>query len=294
VNDPHIEMAQADTKRALALFAHLRQIFQTARWDGKGGMRRPTHMDHADLLLSAASMRALFFDNRGQPIALTFLREHDIAVEMEVLETNVNLLLLSALVPDDWHVSDFLVDILLNPDMEDKFPVDQTRQTMYCFTDGKGFETVSQRPDLWVPTWVDDEQINSGVGISNLGAPAQLMNVTRRRVPLQQWGDIRIGYLKNISIRRRNLLTHVANQLGGVHYDSKRLPRDEKDRTEFQALSVSYDWDHQAIMHAGLVTVGLACIEIAAADKLFGLTQALGDFHVRRQQRLLKGEKLTR
>jgi hypothetical protein len=96
--------------------------------------------------------------------------------------------------------------------------------------------------------------------VFRISEPAQLLTVTRRRVPLEKWGDIRIGYLKNRPIRRRTLLTYVANKMGGVHYDSRRLPREEMDRNEYQFLSAAYDWENQAIVPTGLVATGLACI----------------------------------
>jgi hypothetical protein len=294
VADAHIEIRQAETTRALAFFAHLRQIMQTALSDDCRQFRRPLLMDHADLLLAAASMRALFFDDRAQPIAPSFLKDHKMPVEIEALETNVSLLLLSALIPGGVHVSDFLVDALIGPETKRGFQINQPNQGLYCFTDGKGFETIAQRPDIWVPAREDEAHVSSGLGVSNLGGPAQLLTVTRRRVPLEKWGDIRIGYLKDRPIKRRTLLTYVANKMGGVHYDSRRLPREEMDRNEYQFLSAAYDWEDQAIMSTGLVATALACIELANVRELFGLTEALAEFHVKRQLRLRKGEKLKK
>lgn len=83
----------------------------------------------------------------------------------------------------------------------------------------------------------------------------------------------------------------MANKLGRVHYDSKRLPPDLEDRTQYRALATAYDWDNQSIMHAGLVMVGLACIEILNAPAIRDLLHELEDFHLRRQDRLMRGDK---
>jgi hypothetical protein len=284
-----ITISQAQAKHALALFAHLCRIFEAACRDGKPV--RPVQMDHADLLLCSASFRALFFDDH--PILLRFIATHRLSIEIECLETNLALLLLSWLAPDEWHVSDLLARVLLDPAMRANFGIDATHQAFLSFEDGKGFETVLQRPEIWAPSRIADENINSGLGVSNLRAPAQLVDITRRRVPLEQWGNVRIGYLKDIAINRRNLLTYVANKLGGVHYDSKRLPRDPDDANQFTVLTTSYDWDNQSIMHAGLVAVGLACIEVLSTPAIVDLLPALREFHIERQQRLIRGEKLT-
>lgn len=69
-------------------------------------------MDHANLLICSASLRTLLFDDN--PILLDFVKEHSIDIEVEVLETNLGLFLLSMFVPDDGHISDFLAHILLD------------------------------------------------------------------------------------------------------------------------------------------------------------------------------------
>jgi hypothetical protein len=78
-------------------------------------------MDQGDLLLASASFRALFFDEN--PVLLDFLEHHQIDSQIEFLETNVLLFLLSAYVPDDVHVSDFFAEILLDENMAEAFPL---------------------------------------------------------------------------------------------------------------------------------------------------------------------------
>jgi hypothetical protein len=288
-NKRTLKISQSETKRALAVFAHLRNIFEAVSRDQR--VLRVIEMDHADLLVRSASIRTLFFDD--DPILLSFAKAHDLTIEIECLETNLGLLLLSWLAPDELHVSDFLAQVLLDPKMRSDFSLDVTHQVFHTFEDGKGFESVRRRTDVWVPRrTVDEEKINSALGLSNLGGPAQLIDITRRRVPLEQWGKIRLGYLKEIPINRRNLLCYVANKLGGVHYDTKRLPTNAEDVAQFKVLATALDWDNEAIMHAGLVAVGLSCIEVSNTSDLAALLLALQRFHDERQQRLMRGEKL--
>ncbi len=118
----------------------------------------------------------------------------------------------------------------------------------------------------------------------------QLVDVTRRRVNIEEWGKVRIGFLKDIPISRRNLLCYVANELGGAHYNSKRLPSDPQDKEPFRLLASAYDWENEAIMHTGLIAVGLSYVEILSAPDVLPLLKALHEFHDKRQQRLMRGE----
>ena len=68
---------------------------------------------------------------------------------------------------------------------------------------------------------------------------------------------------------------------------------DREDATQFTVLATAYDWDNQAIMHAGLVAVAMACIELLNTPEIVGLVLALQTFHAERHQRLMRGEKLT-
>jgi hypothetical protein len=123
--------------------------------------------------------------------------------------------------------------------------------------------------------------------------PHQLVDITRRRVALAHWGKVRIGFLKEIAITRRNLLTYVANELGGIHYDPKRLPANTDDATQFKVLRTQYDWENDAVIHAGLVGVAICCMELLTNPHIVGLLNAMEKFHADRQERLNKGEKLT-
>ena len=117
----------------------------------------------------------------------------------------------------------------------------------------------------------------------------QLCTITRKVVPLQEWGNVRLGFLRDIPIRRRNIICYVANKLGGVHFDSLRFPHNESDKAEFKVLAQAYDWDKQAVTHAGLVAVALACVEIVRTPVIRDLLVALERFHAERQKRLREG-----
>lgn len=281
-----VKITQTETKRVLAILAHLNQIVRTAVKDDK--FLRPTEMDQAELLLAAGSLRALFFDDTPRPILLSFLADHGINIEIEALETNVGLILLSKLLPEDGHVSDLIVSCLLDPEQHARMPIDKRTQGMIFFQDRKGLESMLKRPDLWAPTRDQDEAINSGLSPFTNGGPGQLLDLCRRRVPLNEWGRVTIGYLKHLRIDRRNIVNYVANKLGGVHYDSTRRPTKLEDADQFRALATGYDWDDQSLMHAGFVAVGLACIEVVNTPALMMLRQDCARLYAGRQDRLIK------
>jgi hypothetical protein len=285
---PTLSITRAESKRALALLAHLRQIARTI--SPEGNLLRPVEMDHADLLLCSASLRALVFDDK--PILIGFMTSHGLSIEIETTETNLGLAFLSELVPDEAHFSDMLIQVLLNPQMRDAFQLDQKNQTFFLYGDATGFESISQRPDIWYPRNIENRAINSPPVLAGK-TPNQLVGITRRRVSLADWGEVRIGFLREIAITRRKLVKYVANELGGVHYDPNRLPASTEDATQFKVLRTQYDWENDAIMHAGLVGVAVCCIELLTSPDILGLLNAMEKFHDQRQERLMKGEKLT-
>ena len=285
-----IKITQAESKQTLALLAHFRRIFETCIYDSR--VLTPIDMDQADLLLAAGSFRALLFDHECK-ILLEFLNRHQIDACVDAYDSNLNLFLLSWLVPDDHHVSDFLAQLILDKEMQERFPEGVLKQFFVAFSDGKGFEILKERREFFRLTEQEQEHtFGGGIGISNLGGPTQLISLTRRRVSLADWGNLRIGYLKSIPITRKNLLCFVANRLGGVHYDSTRSPPDPDDKRQYEALTSIYDWKQQAIMHAGLVGVALACIEFVKVPEFMELAIALDRFHHLRQERLMKGKAL--
>lgn len=286
-----IGVTQAESKRALALIAHLRRIFDTVL-DEEGRVLNPLAMDQADLLLCSASLRTLFFDDTPSPILLDFLTQHGIDVEIETFETDLAMLFFSQIEPSDaGHVCDLCLRLLFDKEMRDYFELGKTKKIVVA-TDGaqKAYTSLERRSEVWRPTDEEAKRLNTHVGFSNLGGPIQLATITRKRVPISEWGNTRLGYLKGIPIRRRTIICYVANKLGGVHYESTRLPAGEQDRSEFKILAQAYDWEKQAIMHAGLTAVAIACIEIVTHPQLAEVLNALRKFDHERQARLLRGE----
>jgi len=274
----HIDQARA--KLALAVMAHLRQIERTVVADGK--YRRPGEMDQGELVLCAAALRALFFDDSPAPMLRTLLGVAFEDLQIEAMEADLGLVLLSELIPDDFHVSDFFVHALLDPKARADHPLDEEFEVLHAFMDRMPFEDMMRDPQRWVPKL--SESASGPTHMSNVG-PSQLLRVCRRRRPAAHWGEVQIGALKAIPIRRKVLIKYVANKLGGVHYESKRLPSVRAEAEEFKILASAMDWDNQAIMHAGLVAVAIACIEVMSSEVGL-LTTELVRFHDARQARL--------
>lgn len=251
---------------------------------------RPVDADHPNLILSAASFRALLFDDSASPMMLDFIEQHEIPVEIDTFETNIAMLLLAQVeLASAGHISDFFFQLLLDPEVRKEFELEKPKQIVVAAEACRAFASLLKRPEIWELSSAEDEQINSGLGYSNLGGPMQLCTITRKVVPLQEWGNVRLGFLRNIPIRRRNIICYVANKLGGVHFDSSRFPSNETDKAEFKVLAQAYDWDKQAVMHAGLVAVSLACIELVRTPVIRDLLVALERLHAERQKRLREG-----
>jgi len=289
-----IGVTQAESKRALALIAHLRRVFDTV-FDERGHGLHPLEMDHAALLLCSASLRTMLFDDSPSPILLDFLNQHGIDVELETFETDLAMLFFSQVERREaGHACDLCLGLLFDKQMREHFELGKKKE-IFLATDGpqKAYTSLARRPDVWCLTAEEAKRINTSLGYSNRGGPAQLATVTRKRVPIGEWGNTRLGYLKGIPIRRRNIICYVANKLGGVHYDSTRLPAGEDDKSEFKILAQAYDWEKQSIMHAGLTAVAIACIEIATHPQLTEVLRALQELDHERQSRLLRGEPLV-
>lgn len=293
--NPHLKktigVTQAESKRVLALIAHLRRLFETVLIEERKG-QHPLLMDQADLLLCSASLRTLLFDDSPSPILIDFLTQHEIEIEMETFETDIAMLFFAQVEPTErGHACDLCLGLLFDKDMREYCELGQSKQ-LVLVADGtnKTYSSLERRPEVWRPSRKDSVRLNTSVGFSNLGGPLQLITVTRKRVPIAEWGKVRFGYLKGIPITRRNIISYVANKLGGVHYDSSRLPASESDKAEFRVLAQAYDWEKQAIMHAGLTAVAIACIEIVMHPLIRDILTALQKFENERRARLLRGE----
>jgi hypothetical protein len=72
-----------------------------------------------------------------------------------------------------------------------------------------------------------------------------------------------------------------------VHYNSKRLPPKE-DRGKFHLLSEAYDWNEQAVVHAGLICTAIMSAEVMLCPEVMSLFKMLPEFLSKRDRRLRK------
>jgi hypothetical protein len=244
-------------------------------------------MDQAELLMCAASLRALFFDDSPSPILIDFLQTHNVPFEVEAFETDLAMLLFAQVGPrESGHITDFFMELFFGTAFAGQFLLDVPHKSFGSFGGGlENYGSLPQRPEVWLPTPESIPDTMYPVGFSADG-PHQFYTVTRRIVSVEDWGNLTIGYLKGIPIRRKNIITYVANKLGGVHYDASRLLSKKDVKAEFKILSEAYDWESEAVMHAGLVVVALACIEVCNNGTLATLLFACEDFETERVNRL--------
>lgn len=284
-----IKIAKNESKLVLALIGHLRRIIGTVI-DYRGQRRRhPLEMDQAELLMCAASLRALLFDDSPAPIFTDFLKKHGCPFEVEAFETDLAMLLFAQVGPREaGHITDFFMEIFFGTAFYGKFLLDVPHKVFGAFGGGnKTYESLAQRPDIWLPNAENIPDTMCPVGFA-AGEPHQYYTVTRRRVSLEEWGNLTVGYLKGMPIRRKNIISYVANKLGGVHYDPSRFLSKKDEKAEFKILAEAYDWESEAVMHAGLVVVALACIELTNNPTLTSLLFACEDFEDGRVNRLLE------
>jgi len=286
-----IGVTQAESKRVLALIAHIRRLFETV-FTSEGSGQHPLQMDQSDLLLCSASLRTLFFDDSPSPILIDFLTQHAIDVEIDTFETDIAMLLFAQVGPKGpGHVCDICLGLLFDESMREYCELDQPKPLMLIVDDAaETYSDLKNHTHVWRPTKEEAMRMNTSIDFSNPERPSQLITVTRKQVPIAKWGTVRIGYLKGIPIHRKNIITYVANKLGGIHYDSKRLPTEKNDKEEFKILAQAYDWNKQAVMHAGLTIIAIACIEIVRHPQMREILIALQNFESSRRIRLLKGQ----
>lgn len=277
-----IEIKDEDTKQVLALIAHLNRLIDTALSPEKLYIH-PTRMDHRHLLLSSASLRTLIFDKDLQkdclPILIDFINRYEVDIEIDSFETNLSMVLFAQMEPSsNVHISSFFYEFLLNPTLNTSYELDKKQPLLIHCENKDSYENIRERPDIWQP--VINDEIGYGLTFSHDETPMQLIHLKRKKVKLQQWGNLQIGYLKGIPIKRRTIITYVANQLGGVHYNAELVKKHEKDKNEFEVLAQAYDWNQESIMHAGLVCVGLACIELTKNENLLILYSYLNEHYL--------------
>jgi hypothetical protein len=290
----NISVTQAESKRVVAIIGHLRQIVRSVV-DSNGYFLRPVFVDQSEIILASASLRSLLFDDSPSPLLIDFFRQHKMPAWVETIEAGSAMLLLSELEPGAGpHMSDFFMGILEDEKMREDFKLNEPHSFVTVMQEGSSvLSSLHDRINVWAPGMESKAPVNTSLGYQPGTGICQYTQVTRKIVNLEDWGNVRIGYLKNIPIRRRSIICYVANKLGGVHYDSTRIPRNPLDLLEFNALAMSYDWESQAVTHAGIIAVALACIELTRSEFFLPLLSALEIFHMKRQERLRSGLPLV-
>lgn len=284
-----IKIKQSEALMVTAIMTHLRQIHSTVLYEDNGILRfkRPAEMDDGMLLQSAASLRILLFDK--SPILIDFIKRHQIDVTVEAIESDINLLLMAMQEYDAMHITDFFAAAVCDEKLKSQIPLDEVQQSVYLDADKKVDTRFFENRDKWLPTLDVQDSIGSNVSISQNAKPCQFLNYTRRETPIVDWGNMRIGYLKNKPMTRKDIVIYAANWLGGVHYNSLR----KSDSDEFRLLASAMDWEDQSYMHSALVIVGLATIELVKSPEIKKLYQSLVAFYVKRKERLSRGELVT-
>jgi hypothetical protein len=284
-----VYITRSEAKLALCVFAHLRNIMVAIGMD-RGGIIAPLDMDQADLLLCSASLRSLMFDyNVSVPPLIELLEKFSPNCLIPCIETHVNMFFLSDFFGERPHVSDFLIKIICDTFGTKNEGVDKINQQdtfLLTYMSGKGFKSLMEQKNKWLPTIY--EYPDGGVGISGTSdgiVPSQLVTFTRKLIPLREWRNQRIGLLKTTNITRRNIVCYTANELGGVHYNSKRLPPQE-ERNAFHLLTEAYDWEDQAVNHAGLICTALIAVELMLCEDVRSLIPALEEFLLKRDETL--------
>ena len=285
-----IKIPQRHIFLARAISAHLNRIWQTVFCNGR--VLRPIEMDQDSLLLASASLRTLVFGNSpGDGILLKFFKEHNIDAKVHTVSTDLNLLFMSHFFPNDDHISSLLAQIAINPDsISTEGPMPLTGEFFFAIANPEVVQDQMKNLNLWMPT--SSECPDYGLGISPTG-PAGLVRYTRHSSKLDDWGNQRIGILKSTEIRKSNIIQFAANKLGGVHYDSSRIPSREDDRNQYKILSTVYDWDYQSIIHAALIATALISLELFTSSEVIMLRENLPKFLNDRQARLMAGMRLA-
>lgn len=285
-----IGIKQKDWGRAMALRAHLSVLFETVviRRDGKSGVLHPLNLDPGKVLLLAASLRALMFDQSGEPLLLNFLAQHAIALEVSSFEGDFAMMFYSQIKPaDDGHLTDFLFPFLAgDKELAEGFPKDEYCEFFFGLKDHIP-NSLKGRFDVWSPRKRLAQ--HSAVGLANDDYMVQLCHITRKTVPITEWGDLSVGYLKDIPIRRRSVIEYAANRIGGVHYD---LAHHTRVSNEFRMLSQAYDWEHQALCNGALVATAVCAIELAMTRELQQIFGSLMQAELSRRERLLTGRPI--
>jgi hypothetical protein len=282
------KITQRDCQLAQSVFAHLRRIFEST-WDGHSVVP-PSSIDQGDLLLASASLRALFLDGKWA-ILHQLIDKWDYSFDIEVIESDISLLFLSQWEPGGGHITDFIYEMYFKESVRNSFPLNEPQQISIADMGGKISKSLLQKIGVWAPRLSEMPDGAEPVGISGFG-PAQFVTFERRRVPIKEWHKTRLGFLRHVPMIRDDVISYVANKLGGVHYDESRFANPNDDPKHFRVLSQAFNWEDQTILNGAVAAVGIACIELVNTPEIHDLAKSLGAFLEGRDERLHRGEKL--
>lgn len=267
-------MTSTDGLRNAALRAHLHVVFRTMYRrvsDSYSAGRQPLEIPQEDLLLLSASMRALLTDKAVQrPLLLHHLDEFDIDAQVRCVETDFSMLFLNAMDRDQAGSSSNLFLAMLIGTKETEGLDDGKEHEVVIVQKGQIPPSLARTPELWAPK--KDSQ-HGAVGPANDGQDVQLAHISARTCSVREWLSVRLGYLKDIPIRRDKIIEYAANHLGGVHFDEDHHTAIEDK--EFRLLSQIFTWEQKPYMHGVLVALAVCAIELVQSQQIQEIYQGL-------------------
>ena len=290
-----IVIKQAEWGQALALRTHLGVLLDTVYAQTDDGQLvgiQPLSIDSGQILLAAASLRALIFDNTGEPLLLSFLEQHNLPLTINSFEGDFAMLFYAQTKTEQaGHLAQFLLPFIVDKKKQEEYPEGENK-SIAIIAQEEIPESLKSRFDIWKSA--DKSALHSMVGLANDDQMMQLCHLTRRHVPIKNWGKLRMGFLKDIPIRRKSVIEYTANKLGGVHYDALHHTKDPQRQNEFRLLSQAYNWEHQAIMHGAIVATAICAIELVTCPLIFEIYSELCNAELKRRNRLLEGGALPK
>ncbi len=287
-----IYISQEDWGETLALRTHLGVILKTAYTFSDKELigKQPLQIDSGQLLLAAASLRALILDSAAKPLLISFIEKNNIELIINSFEGDFAMLFYSQNKPEKHgHLAHFLLSFIVLEEFQKNFAVD-TKEEICLFTEDLAPDSLKHRFDVWLPR--DQNSDHSGVTLANGTQFSQIFHITRKHVSIDNWKNLKMGFLKDTPIKRERIIDYVANKLGGVHFDKSHHTKDKKRQNEFRLISQAFNWENQAIMHGAIVAIAICVIELATCPKIIEIYDQLLNIDNKRRNRLMAGEPI--